>query len=78
VHLGIILLQQQRKEYKTQKLLAFEIRGLQDELAAFIMDEVLTKKGSFSIQRTKDKSVDQEMKKFYCNIFIFIVIYTLL
>jgi hypothetical protein len=60
VHIEIILLQWQRKEHKTQKLLDFEIRGLQDELAAFIMDEVLTKKRSFSIQRTKDKSVDQE------------------
>jgi hypothetical protein len=63
VHFYIILLQQHREELKTQKLLDSEIRGLQDELAAFIMDEVMSKKGSFSIKQAKDKSVDQEMKK---------------
>ena len=32
MHFDIILLQRQRKELLTQKLLDFEIRGLQDEL----------------------------------------------
>jgi hypothetical protein len=39
----------------------FEIRGLHDELAAIVMNEVLSKKGSFSIYQAKDKSsIDPE------------------
>lgn len=55
VHFNIILHPRRRNELKTQKLLDFEIRGFQDELTAFIMDDVLSKEGSFGIARAKDK-----------------------
>jgi hypothetical protein len=29
------------------------MRGIQEEVARFVLDEILTKKGSFSIARTK-------------------------
>ena len=52
------------RNLKPQKLLDFEIKGLQDELASFTMDEVLSKRGSFSIDQAKDKSsIDPEMTK---------------
>jgi hypothetical protein len=44
----------EREKLKTQKLLDFEIKGFQDELASFIMDEVMSKKGSFSIILAKE------------------------
>jgi hypothetical protein len=50
-HFDIIPLQQQREELQTQDLLNFEIRGFQDELAVFILEEVLKSNGSFSAFR---------------------------
>ena len=45
------MLQLQRKEEKVDWLLEPEIRGFQDTLAGFIMDEVVSAKGIFSITR---------------------------
>ena len=38
-----------------QKLLDFEIKGFQDELAAFILDDVMTKKRIFQRYAGKEK-----------------------
>ena len=45
------MLQLQRKEEKVDWLLEPEIRGFQDTLAGFIMDEVVSEKGMFSINK---------------------------
>jgi len=52
------------RNLKPQKLLDFEIKELQDKLASFVMDDVLSKRVSFSINQAKDKSsIDSEMTK---------------
>ena len=52
------------RNLKPQKLLDFEIKELQDKLASFAMDDVLSKRVSFSIDQAKDKSsIDPEMTK---------------
>jgi hypothetical protein len=55
VHFNIILHQQKHYELKTENLLDFKIRGFQDVLAAFIMDDVLSENESFCIPWAKDK-----------------------
>ena len=52
------------RNLKPQKLLDFEIKELQDKLASFAMDDVLSKRVSFSFDQAKDKSsIDPEMTK---------------
>jgi hypothetical protein len=53
VHFDIILPERQRETLGHHWLLDPEIRGFQDVLAGFILDEVLSKKGIFSGLRTK-------------------------
>jgi hypothetical protein len=74
VHFDIILLERQCKKHGPQKLVDCEIRGFQEELATFIMDEVLSADGSFSITQLKKykKQYDKYMCSiYYCNIYIF-------
>ena len=53
------------RNLKPQKLLDFEIKELQDKIASFAMDDVLSKRVSFSIDQAKDKSsTETEMTKF--------------
>ena len=52
------------RNLKPQKLLDFEIKEHQDKLASFAMDDVLSKRVSFSIDQAKDKSsIDPNMTK---------------
>jgi hypothetical protein len=46
-----------------RKLVDFEIKGFEEELATFIFDEVLSKDGPFSIARSKkyEKQHDKDM-----------------
>jgi len=52
------------RNLKPQRPLDFKIKELQDKLASFAMDDVLSKRVSFSIDQAKDKSsIDSEMTK---------------
>jgi len=52
------------RNLKPQRPLDFKIKELQDKLASFAMDDVLSKRVSFSIDQAKDKSsIDLEMMK---------------
>ena len=52
------------RNLKPQKPLDFKIKELQDKLASFAMDDVLSKRVSFSIDQAKVKSsIDPEMTK---------------
>ena len=62
MHFDIILLQRQHEELKTQKLLYSEIRGLQDELAAFIMDKVVNIQGCLNILAMGTASLEERKR----------------
>ena len=57
-----------------RKLVDFEIRGFQDELASFILEAVVSKNGPFSIANAKKYNEGT----CYYNIYIVIVTYKLL
>ena len=51
----ILLISRQRQKIKRRCLLEPKIRGFQDALAGFILDEVCSKNGVFSLFRAKSK-----------------------
>jgi hypothetical protein len=53
VPFNIIFVERQRKKFKHQRLLNMEIRRLEEELASFILTEILDRDRTFSIAKSK-------------------------
>ena len=56
------MLGRQRHELNTQVTLGFKIRGLQDELAAFIMDKVVNIQGCLNILAMGTASLEERKR----------------
>jgi hypothetical protein len=61
-----LLIPRRQKKLKHHWLLEGEIQGFQDALAAFILDEVCSKKGLFSLWRAEIKE-NKEYTKLAAN-----------